>query len=439
MVGRGRGHNRADLHALGHVAGMVDLVDLTGGQADLVAVGAVAGGRGGDELALGELALQRLGDRHGRVRGAGDTHRLVHVGAAGQGVADAAADAGGRAAERFDLGGVVVGLILEQEQPVLVLAVHVDRDLDGAGVDLLGLVQAREDAVLLEPLRADGAHVHEAHGLGVAAQLVAQLEIALEGGLDGGIVDVDLVQLGAEGGVAAVVGPVGVDHFDLGDGGLAALLAEVFLAEFEVGQIHGQTALVDEALAGFGVHLVETGDGLDLAGHRHLGLQGFLGFQAGFAGLDRVDHVALDGVRVGVGQVALERVHLGGADRRAFALGDELDAFGGGIGPLVELAGQELGGEDLGAREVGQIVGHVVHLRFAEHGGHGLVEQLLGDALDVVPVHDAQTLKTGQTEDRAQLAGELLRLDVKAGLLFHVHAKNHGNPFFSKNELGSPL
>ena len=56
-------HNRADLHALGHIAGVVDLVHLTGGQADLVAVGGIAGGSGGHQLALGQLAGQRLGRR----------------------------------------------------------------------------------------------------------------------------------------------------------------------------------------------------------------------------------------------------------------------------------------------------------------------------------------------------------------------------------------
>ena len=137
----------------------------------------------------------------------------------------------------------------------------------------------------------------------------------------------------------------------------------------------------------------------------------------------------LDGVHVGVGQFAFQRVQLGGTDRRALALGDELDAFGGGVGALVELAGQELGGEDLGAGEVGQVVGHIVHLGFAEHGGHGLAEQLLGDAFDVIAVHDAQGLEAVQSEDRAQFARKLLGFDIKAGLLFHVHAKNHGNPF----------
>ena len=50
-----------------------------------------------------------------------------------------------------------MGLVLKEEQPVLVLAVDIDLHLDGAGVDLLGLVETGEDAVLLEPLRADRA------------------------------------------------------------------------------------------------------------------------------------------------------------------------------------------------------------------------------------------------------------------------------------------
>ena len=53
VVGRGGGYDRTHLHTLGHVTGVVDLIDLAGGQTDLVAIGAVAGGSGGHELALG--------------------------------------------------------------------------------------------------------------------------------------------------------------------------------------------------------------------------------------------------------------------------------------------------------------------------------------------------------------------------------------------------
>ena len=189
MVCRGSAHDGADLHALGHVAGVIEFVDLAGGKADLVAVAGVAGGSGGYELALRQLALERLGHGDGGVSGAGDAHGLVHVAAARERVADGAAHAGGGTAEGLDLGRVVVGLVLKQEQPVLVLAVDIDLHLDSAGVDLLGLVDIGHDAGLLKVLGADGAHVHEADGLGVATELMAHLHVAVEGLLHHGVVD----------------------------------------------------------------------------------------------------------------------------------------------------------------------------------------------------------------------------------------------------------
>ena len=425
MIGRGRGHNRTDLHALGHIAGVVDLVHLTGGQADLVAVGRVAGCGGGDELALGELALKRFGHRHGRIGGAGHAHGLVHVGTAGQRVADAAADAGGRAAERFDLGGVVMRLVLEQEQPVLVVAVHIHLHLDSAGVDLLGFVEVLQNAVLLEPLRADRAHIHQTHRLGVAAQLVAHLKILVERGLDRGVIDCDLVKLRAERGVAAMIGPIGVDHLDLGDRRIALFLGEMLAAELQIGQIHGQTAILDELFELGVAHGAEAADDLHLAGNRHLGLERGLHIQRGLTRLHRVDHVMLDGLDIGFGELAFQRIHLGGTHGRALALRDQLDAFAGGIRALVELAWQVFHGEYGCVAEIRQIGGDIIHLRLAEHGRRSLSEQLLADAFHVVTVDKTDVLQSFDAEDGRELIGELLRLDVEARLLFHVYAKNH--------------
>ena len=426
MIGWSRGHDRADLHALGHIARMVDLIHLAGGQTDLVAVGGVAGRGGGDELALGELAFKRFGNRHGRIGGTGHTHRLIHVGTAGKRVADAAADAGGRAAERFDLGGVVVGLVLEQEQPILVVAVHIHLHLDGAGVDFLGFVEILQNAVLLKPLRADRAHIHQAYRLGVAAQLVTHLKILVERGLDGGIVDLDIVELRAERGVTAMVGPVGVDHLDLGDRRVALLLGEMLAAELQVGQIHGETTVLDELFELGVAHGAEAVDDLHLAWHRHLGLQRGLDIQRGFTGFHRIDHVMLDGLDVGFGKFAFQRIHLGGTNRRTLALGDQLDALAGGIRALVELAGQILHREHGVGTEIRQVGVDVVHLRLAEHGRRGLGEQLLAGAFHVVTVDETDVLQSFDAENGVQLVGELLGRDVKARLLFHVHAKNHG-------------
>ncbi len=360
MVGGSGRDDRADLHALGHIAGMVDLVDLAGGQTDLVAVRRITVGRRGDEFALGELALKRLIDRRVRVGGARDAHRLIHVGAPRERVADAAADAGGRTAERFDLGGVVVRLVLEEEQPVLVFAVHVDLHLDGARVDLLGLVEAGHHAIGLEPLGAERAHVHQGDRAVGAAQFVAHRQIALERGLHHGVVDRHRVELRAERGVAAVVGPIGVDHTDLGDGRVASLLLEIPAAELEVGHIHRQTAVRDETLHLLGLHRAEPVDHLDLAREGHLRGERVFHLEARLARFDRIDHVMFHRVHIGCVQRAVKCVDGRGAHGRAFALADELDALARRIGALVKLAGQVLHGEHGVLSEIRQIKAHIV-------------------------------------------------------------------------------
>ena len=428
MVGRGRAYDGADFHALGHIARMVDFIDLTGRQTDLVAVRGVSSGCSGDDLTLGELALECFGNRDARVAGAGHAHRLIHIGAARQRVADASADAGGCAAERFDFGRMVVGFVLEQEQPILVLAVHIDLHFNGAGVDFLGFVQVLENAVLLKPLGTDRAHIHEAYRLAVAPELMAHGQILVERGLDHGVIDIDFVKLRAEGGVTAVVGPVGVDHLDLGDGRFAVFTVEILLAYFRIRQIHRETALVDEPLEAFVVQLVESGDDLDLRRLGDLHFECVLRFQGGFAGFDRVDYVLfdlLDGLLV---QIALQRVDLGAAHSRAFALADQLDAFARRIGALVELSGQEFDSEHGTTAEIRHIHAGVVHLRFAEHGCDGLIEQVLADIFDIVPVDDTQTGQPRDAKDRFQFVLQLPGLDVKALLLLDINAKNHGIP-----------
>ena len=420
----GCAHHGADLHALGHVAGVIELGDLAGCKADLVAVGGVAGSGGGDQLALRQLAADGGGDGDGGVCGAGDAHGLVHVGASRKRVADGAAHAGRRAAERLDLGGVVVGLVLEEEQPILVLAVNVHGHLDGAGVDLLGLVQICEDALGFKPLGADSAHVHEADGLLVAAQLVAHLHVAVEGGLDHGVIDLDVLEHGAKGGVAAMVGPVGVDDADLGDGGIAVLVLKILLAKRDVRLVHGKAALGDEGGEAGLIELAEAVDDLDGLGLGNILGKGFGELERGQARFDGIHHVALDGLDVLVGQLAVQDIDLGGADGGSLALGDELDALAGGIRALVELAGQELHGER-GDAAGGQLVVGEVHLGFGEHGGDAGAEQVLVRAFHVVTVNEAQGVEPLYAEDGDELAFKLLRLYIKAGFLLHVDARDH--------------
>ncbi len=65
------------------------------------------------------------------------------------------------------------------------------------------------------------------------------------------VVEGDLLDFGEEGGVAAVVGPVGVQHPDFGDAGVAVfLVAEIGLAEGDIRGGHGKAELGAEWQAG---------------------------------------------------------------------------------------------------------------------------------------------------------------------------------------------
>ena len=189
-----RAHHRADLHTLGDVARVVQLVHHTGGKADLVAVAGIARRGCRHQLALRQLAGHGIPDGHQWVARPGDAHGLVHIAAVGQRVPDGAADAGGRAAERLDLGGMIVRLVFEQQQPGLVRTVVVHGDAHAAGVDLVGFVHVLQHAGLFQVLSADGAQVHQAYGLVFArVHLPAQRKITLPCGLHRLVLDLHVV------------------------------------------------------------------------------------------------------------------------------------------------------------------------------------------------------------------------------------------------------
>ncbi len=201
---------------------------------------------------------------------------------------------------------MVVGLVLEEEEPGLFLAVHVAGDPDRAGVDLVRFVEVLQETPRLEVLGPDGREIHQAHRLAAAGvERLAQPQVPLEG-LGGLLVlKLDLVEDGAEGGVAAVVAPIGVEHPDLGEGGLAALGLEIVLAEGEVGVVHREALLLPEAVEARGIEGGKALQYLDRGGGGVLDGEACGLFEPGDPGLDRVDHVLLDGGQRGLGQAAL--------------------------------------------------------------------------------------------------------------------------------------
>ena len=431
-VGGGSGaHDCAQLQVLGHIAGVVELADHTGGKADLVAVGGIARRGGGTQLALGQLTGQRLVHGGAGVAAAGDAHGLIHIGAAGQRVTDRAADAGGRTAEGLDLGGVVMGLVLEHEQPVLLLAVHVHGDVDGAGVDLLALVQVGQLAALFQHLGAQRAHVHQGlgalGGLLLAVDLHPAGEIGLIGLLHLGVVDVHRVDVGAEGGVAAVVRPVGVHQTQLGDGGVALLLVpEISLEEFQVIDVHGKAVLAQhggKTVLVLVPEAVQRGDG----GGDVIALRQRLRLvHGGLPGLHGVDEVAADLLHVRLIQLAHQDIDLGTAHQWPLTAGQQLDALGAGVRPLVKLTGQGLHSEDgVLPHDLGHllVIERVAH-RLGEHGGAALQIDWVLHAVHIVTAQDANARQGLDAQLLLQLLEHLARFHVETGALFRIATKH---------------
>ena len=340
---------------------MVQLVHLACGQADLVAIGGVAGGGLGDNGPLGQLPLHGLLNGRQRVRCACQTHGGVYIGTARKRVPNGAAHTGGRPAEGLDLRGVVVGLILKQEQPVLFPRLGVHLDLDRAGVNLLGLIQLGHFPLLFEVLGHNGADIHEVDGFG-PVQSLAGIQILFIGLLKNGAGKLHPVNGGQERGVPAVVRPVGIDDPQFGHGGVPVLGAEIVPAEPQIIQVHGQTILGHHGLQFRLLHLPEAGQRRHRLGDSIVHGQGFKGLQRGLPGLYRVNEIFLNGRHFRCGQLPRQMIHPGRAHQGPLPLGENLDALGSGVSPLVKLSGEILHGKDNSL--LGQCIRHQIQLRF---------------------------------------------------------------------------
>ena len=334
----------ADFHALRYEALVIIFLNFARRQADLVAVGAVALGRAGRQRALGQLAFERILDGLTGIAGAGNAHSLVYVGAAAQGIADAAPQAGCRTAEGFDFRRMVMGFIFKQEKPFFFHAVDVDGDDDGAGIDFVRFVEILELAGSLQLFDGDGRHVHEGLGF-LAVQVFPRRLVRFIGPLNRSgelaVFKGDVRQFRHKRRMAAVVGPVRIDDADFRYRRIPLFFfAKIGLAELQVVEAHGKAHVRRQFLQRGVVHRRKAFDDGDVCrlfpGH----FQGIYRIEGRFAGFDGVDAVMLDSGDVFVGQGSRQNDDPGGADEAVVLHRQHLQALHGRVGALVVLTGQ---------------------------------------------------------------------------------------------------
>ena len=280
---------------------MIDLAHLPRRKPDLVAVRAVTLRRTERDLLLGELARQRILDRCTRVIGARHAHRLIDVGTPRERVAYRAAKAGSRTAERLNLRRMVVGLVLEHEEPVLILPVHIHRDADAARIDLLRFVEIVELSLRTQRLHADDSDVHQCHIalLAVPIEQLAVIHVGLIGlknrhGKEA-VFDIHGVDCRGKRRVTAVIRPVGVDDTQLRDRrGTVLRIAEILLHKCEIFLAHRKTVLLVKAFELTARELIELRENLHVHRQHNARLKCRRRGKRGLAALHFIDQIGFD-------------------------------------------------------------------------------------------------------------------------------------------------
>ena len=338
---------------------MIDLGNMAGGKTDLVAVAGITVSRPDHQFFLRQLAADGLGNGNGGIRCAGHTHSLIYIASSGQGIADRAAQAGGRAAERLDLCGMIVGLILEENKPLFCLGaisvIYFDRDHDRAGIVFVGLFHVGQLSVGLELLHAHDGQIHQADRLIGASriQLCAGIGIALPCGLDGGaveaVLELDVFEFRREGGVTAVIGPVSVQHTDLGDGGITVLcITKIGLDKLKIRPGHGKTQGGIQFFEGSGIHIRKAVKNLYVVRLGIFGPQSLRLVHTCLTGIHRIDAVGLDPVHIFLCQISCQQIGDSRAHHGLFLCVEKLQTLLGTVRALVKLTGQGFHGEYTG-------------------------------------------------------------------------------------------
>ena len=421
----------ADFHTLRNKFIMIVFLYMAGCQTDLVAVGAVACSCADGNLALRQLTGQGFADWGARVGTAGYTHSLIYIGTAGQRIADCTAEAGCSAAERFDFGRMVMGFVFEHYQPLFSLAVDFDRHNDRACVDFFGLVKVSQLAFIAQLLHADYGNVHQCYRTFgvftvnlVTGSHVFVISLLYRLGKGAGN-DIYIFNLRHEGGMTAVVGPVGIQHTDFGNSRFTVFFVEVFLAPQQVVQAHSQAHGLAQCFCFFLGHGQETGNGFNL-------FRLFAGADEGFrlsllslTRFNRVDAVSLDFFNFFRSQLAFQHIYLSSSNHRALLLGNKLDTLFGKILALVILTGQQLYGKgSLACSQRQFLLYDIVDRRLGQHQLFSHSEFLIAQAHHIIAVNNTHTGKIAHTEVVAQVCQQAMCFDSKGILLFYKKSSN---------------
>ena len=394
-VGTGRRRdNRAKLHMLGHKARMIYFLHIACRQSDLVSVRAVALCRLRRELSLRKLARNRIPNRNCRIGSAGNPHCLIHIGTAGERIPDRAAQTGRRAAERFNLRRMVVRLVFEHQEPFFLLTVHIDRQDNAAGIDLVALLQIRQLALCLEAAHRRQRDIHQTLRLIFSAQRLSCLQIILIGCLDRiqetPVFKLDILQYRTECCMTAVIRPIGIQHPNLRHTGIPMLhFFKIFLSMQEIRLTHSQSHAAHHLFDLRLILFTKSRNDRYIRRYAIMHLQRLRLCQHCLSGIHRIDAILLDRFLFFFAQFSMQHIHLGIIDLGILLCGKNPDALHRGIRPLVILSRQILHSKHKIRRiQLDFFLIDIIHRRLGQNTPHRPLICLLRNILNIIAVQN---------------------------------------------------
>ena len=329
---------------------------------------------------------------------------------------------------------MIVGLILEIDEPLLFFPIDIDRNNDGACVDLIRFFLIVKFSLRLQLLGSEECKIHQADELvassGIESIAVSQIlfESILKRLLHVALAELNIFKFCLERRVAAVIGPVCVEYTDLCDRGIALfLILKIFADELEVRKCHRKIQRLIEFLEIREVHGAEICKNLNIVRLRVDSRECLRHGLIRLAGVDRIDSVLHELLKILIGDLTDEHIGRCGMDAGILLLIQESDALLCGVRSLVELTRQVLNGKDavrsLLLRKLSFI--YIIYGRLREHSARSLLKCLICYIFYIIADKDPHILHTFNVQIMLCFVQEIVCLDGKFRLLLHVNSSDH--------------
>ena len=422
-------HNRTDLHTFCNVVRMIDFFYSTGCKTDLVSVGAVTVSCAADKFLLRKFTLQSFFYGYSRISRTGYTHCLIYIGTSGKRVTDGPAKAGSRTTKRLDLGRMVVGFVLEVDQPLFFFSVHIHRYHDTAGIDLIGLFLVCKFAFCFQFLHCHKSQIHQADKFVITAFVHVLMGIQIffvcffDWSLIVAFIKLHAGKLCGECGMTAVVRPVCIQNTDLCHRRITFLFfVKIILDVLEILECHGKVQRIVQFFQISLSHILESVKYLHILRIREYSYQCLRFLKSCLTRVYRVDAVMFDRLKLCVCHSSFNYISSCGADDRCRILIQELYTLYSGVCSLVKLSREEFYGKYTCALcHIKFLKIQIIYRRLCKYGLAGFLKYFIGDILHVITDQLTDCCHSADAKIMFDLMFQFLCFYCKGRFLFYIH------------------